>query len=150
MIRFFKIAGKILLGLLLALVLIFTGVYLVYNEKLPEATISSEADLLAQKMLKAVNHEAYQKTKYIEWTFAGRNHYKWNRQQQIVEVRMGDTVVRLNIQQPELRSIVVNDKEVIGNAKTEAIESAISNFNNDSFWLVAPNNIFKEIIFKIQ
>ncbi len=142
MIRIYKIIGKILLGVMVALVLVFAGVYLFYNEKLPVTETSVEADQLAQKMLEAIGHKAYKQTNYIEWTFVGRNHYKWNKQQQIVEITIGETVVELNIQQPELSTVLVNDTEVKGNAKLEAVESAISNFNNDSFWLVAPHKVF--------
>ena len=139
---FFKIVGKTFLAIAVVGIAILTTVYFIYNEKLPEANQSAEAEKLAQKMLTAVHHEAYLQTNYIEWTFAARNSYKWSKAQQLVEVTMGKTVVELNIQQPELSTVLVNGTQVEGASKTEAIESAIANFNNDSFWLVAPHKVF--------
>lgn len=140
--RILEIIGKLLLGIVIIVVAIAVGSYFAYNEKLPKTNQSVEADQLAEKMLSAVNHDAYKQTNYIEWTFAGRNSYKWNKQQQLVEVTMGKTVVKLNIQQPELSTVLVNGVQVDGSVKAEAIESAIANFNNDSFWLVAPHKVF--------
>ena len=57
--RIFKRIGKIILGFLLLLVIAFGVLYFMYNEKLPEGKSEKEADAIAQKMLKAVNYEAY-------------------------------------------------------------------------------------------
>jgi len=142
MIKILKKIGKILLGLLLSLVIIFSVVYFLYNEKLPKAEMSVEADLLAQKMLKAVHHDSYEKTQYIEWSFAGRHHYKWNKQRKLVEVKWDDKIVQLNLQSPDSSSVKVSNSEVSGSARSEIIEQAIAHFNNDSFWLVAPHKVF--------
>jgi len=142
MIRILKIIGKSLLVLALTLVLISFGVYFIYNEELPKGEQSSEADLLAEKMLKAVNHEAYNKTKYLEWSFAGRQHYKWNKQQQVVVVKWDETLVNLNIQHPDSSTVSVNNNEISGTPRFEKIEKAVANFNNDSFWLIAPHKVF--------
>ena len=142
MIKILKKIGKILLGLLLSLVIIFSVVYFLYNEKLPKAEMSVEADLLAQKMLKAVHHDSYEKTQYIEWSFAGRHHYKWNKQRKLVEVKLDDKIVQLNLQSPDSSSVKVSNSEVSGSARSEIIEQAIAHFNNDSFWLVATHKVF--------
>jgi len=142
MIRIFKIVGKILLALMLTLVVISAAVFFFYNEKLPEGEQSAEADQLAEKMLIAVHHEAYKQTNYIEWSFIGRQHYKWNKQQQMVEVKWGKTVVNLNIQHPDSSSVILNNRELEGSARLELIEQAVAHFNNDSFWLIAPHKVF--------
>ena len=93
-------------------------------------------------MLRAINHDAYKQTNYIEWSFVGRQHYKWNKQQQLVEVKWGETVVNLNIQHTDSSTVTVNNSEVTGAARLESIEQAVAHFNNDSFWLIAPNKAF--------
>ena len=142
MTRIFKIIGKILLALLLGLVVVLLSVFFLYNEKLPEGEQSLEADQLAEKMLHAINHDAYKQTNYIEWSFVGRQHYKWNKQQQLVEVKWGETVVNLNIQHTDSSTVTVNNSEVTGAARLESIEQAVAHFNNDSFWLIAPHKAF--------
>jgi len=97
---------------------------------------------LAEKMLRAINHDAYKQTNYIEWSFVGRQHYKWNKQQQLVEVKWGETVVNLNIQHTDSSTVTVNNSEVTGAARLESIEQGVAHFNNDSFWLIAPNKAF--------
>jgi len=133
-----KILGIITLGLLVLLL----GAYLVLNEKMPEGTQSAEADALANKMLKAVKHEAYKNTRYLEWTFKGAHHYKWDKQEQLVEVTWDKNKVDLNIQQPEKSTVFADNVVVAGEAKAAMIEKAVAYFNNDSFWLVAPHKAF--------
>ncbi|MFB1021131.1 MAG: hypothetical protein QMC40_00010 [Vicingaceae bacterium] len=142
MIRMLKITGKVLLALILLLAVVLLSIFFLYNEKLPEGEQSIEADQLAEKMLRAINHEAYKQTSYIEWSFVGRQHYKWNKQQQLVEVKWGETVVNLNIQHTDSSTVTVNNSKVTGAARLEKIEQAVAHFNNDSFWLIAPHKAF--------
>ena len=137
-----KIIGKILLGLTVTVTAVLICLFFVYNEKLPEGKQSVEADELASKMLKAVHHEAYKQTRYLEWTFVGQNHYKWDKKQQLVAVEWDDFTVHLNIQNPDSSTVLVNDVEVNDDSRSEIIETAIGYFNNDSFWLSAPQKIF--------
>jgi hypothetical protein len=116
--------------------------FFIYDEKLPEGEQSVAADMLAQKMLTAVHHEAYTNTRYLEWTFAGEHHYKWDKQEQLVEVTWDEKRVQLNIQEPDRSTVFVNNIEVQDTGRVEVIEKAVSYFNNDSFWLVAPQKIF--------
>ncbi|MDE0772437.1 MAG: hypothetical protein OSB25_09590 [Salibacteraceae bacterium] len=137
-----KIIGKILLGLTVTVTAVLICLFFVYNEKLPEGKQSVEADELASKMLKAVHHEAYKQTRYLEWTFVGQHHYKWDKKQQLVAVEWDDFTVHLNIQNPDSSTVLVNDVEVNDDSRSEIIETAIGYFNNDSFWLSAPQKIF--------
>jgi len=137
-----KIIGKILLGLIVTVTAVLICLFLVYNEKLPEGKQSAEADELAEKMLNAVHHEAYKQTRYLEWSFIGQHHYKWDKQQQLVVVKWDEITVHLNIQYPDSSNVLVNDVEVEDASKLEIIETAVGYFNNDSFWLSAPQKIF--------
>lgn len=137
-----KKTGKILGIIILVLTMILLCLYLIFNEKLPQGKQSPEADALAYKMLEAIDHEAYTSTRFLEWTFRGQNHYTWDKQQQLVDVSWNKNLVQLNIQHPEKSAVTVNNVIIEGAAKLKLIEKAVAYFNNDSFWLVAPQKVF--------
>lgn len=139
--RVLKIIGKIILGIISALVLLFAIIYFTYNEKLPQGTTGDEADALANKMLTALNYEAYKNTRYLEWTFKSLHHYKWDKQKQIVEVTWDDVLVNLHLQNYNASAVFINNVELKNNSE-KYIQKAVSYFNNDSFWLVAPYKVF--------
>lgn len=139
-----KILGKLILGIFAILLILVAFVYLKYNEPLPKGVTGTEADALATKMLTAVNHEGYKNTRYLSWTFRGEHHYVWDKDQQRVTVSWNDTKVDLNLAQPKT-SVVTIDGKLMGNdEKALTIEKALSYFNNDSFWLVAPHKVFDD------
>lgn len=109
-----------------------------------------KADELARKILKAVRHEAYKKTKHIEWSFGGRRHFKWNKADHIVEVVWDTTKVILHPNNLEKSTVYYNDK-LTNTPNQKTIKRANDLFNNDSFWLVAPHKLFEPgIIRSIQ
>ncbi len=134
---------KILLGLFVLLLVIYTILYITYNQPLPEGKSGPAADALAQKMLKATNYETYKTTQFLEWSFAGgAHHYKWDKLHGKVQVKWNDYQVNLNLTNPSKSMVLENNVSVIGNEKSRLIEKASSYFNNDSFWLVAPFKVF--------
>lgn len=142
-----KKALKILLkciGVLFILGAVGCGIfYGVYNKPIPKGKPGVAADSLAHKMLTAINYQAYKDTRYVEWNFKGRAHrYKWDKQLGVVRVEWEDYRVLLNLTDPEKSSVFDTDIQVKEGLRTELIEKAVSNFNNDSFWLVAPFKVF--------
>lgn len=129
---------KIIGILVLVLILGVAGLYFVKNESLPVGKKGSEAEQLAQKMLKAINNEAYKNVEYLEWTFRDTNHYKWYKQNNIVEVSWEENKVILHTKNPEKNEAFVNNEKV---ENAELITKATDYFNNDSFWLIAPHKI---------
>lgn len=99
------------------------------------------ADTLAEKVLKAVKHEAYKKTRYIDWSFGGRRSYKWDKQEHIVEVKWNDARVILHPNDMEKSVAFLKEKEIPNNK--DLVKRAWDYFNNDSFWLVAPHKLFE-------
>lgn len=99
------------------------------------------ADALAEKVLKAVKHEAYKNTRYIDWSFGGRRSYKWDKQEHIVEVSWNDAKVMLHPNAMEKSTAYLKGEEVANNESL--IKRAWDLFNNDSFWLVAPHKLFE-------
>lgn len=136
--RIFKILMKVVLGLLLIIVIAFATLKIAFNEDIPQGVPGKPADELAMKMLDAINYDAYKKARKLEWTFRGKNHYEWYPQENKVMVSWDNFKVELFTQNPNTSIAFKNGKELSGNNKKDAIDYALENFNNDSFWIVAP------------
>ncbi|AXG71155.1 hypothetical protein KORDIASMS9_03410 [Kordia sp. SMS9] len=139
-----KILGKLILGILVTLLIVFTIVYFIYNEPVPQGTKGDAADAMANRMLSAVNYEAYKNTRYLSWTFPGGHQYVWDKDQYKVEVSWSDVKVNLNLKQPNTSTVMVNGKTITTNEASEYIDTALAYFHNDSFWVVAPYKVFDE------
>lgn len=100
-----------------------------------------KADALANQVLKAIKYEAYKNTRYLEWSFGGRRHFKWDKQQHIVDVSWDSIRVNLHPNNLEKSVVYINDSQ---QEVTDSIlvKRAWNIFNNDSFWLVAPHKLF--------
>ncbi|WP_298516333.1 hypothetical protein [uncultured Kordia sp.] len=142
--KLLKILGKIVLGIVGIVLILFAIVYFTYNEPLPKGTEGAEANAMATKMLAALNHDAYQNTRYLSWTFRGNHHYVWDKDQYKVDVSWSHIKVNLNLKTPNTSTVTVDDKKITGEEQSDYIKKALAFFNNDSFWLVAPYKVFDE------
>ena len=133
--KLFKFIGILLLLFILA----GTIFYFVKNEPLPEGKQGKEADALAIKMFNAINHQAFENTEIIKWSFRGEHFYTWNKQEDIVHVSWANYKVTLHTKQPEKSELYIDGKL---SKSQELIQKAQDYFNNDSFWLVAHYKIF--------
>src|SRR5690606_8986194 len=140
----FKIITGIILLVTLPSLILLGYIFFKYNEDLPIGISGKEADMLAHKMLQALNHEAYKNTNYIEWDFKNRYHYKWNKKDNICDVYWKEFRVTLNFNNPDLSKAYVHSFKVENNIAKELKEKALSSFYKDSFWLTAPYTIFDE------
>ncbi|CAM1361929.1 conserved hypothetical protein [Tenacibaculum sediminilitoris] len=131
---------KALGALLLIGAVALAVVYFTSNESLPKGKQGPKADDLATKMLKSLNYKAYKNTRFIEWSFRGKHFYKWDKQEDIVEVSWNVNKVTLHTKNPEKSVVLVDGKKV---ENKEILQNAIDYFNNDSFWLVAPYKVFE-------
>jgi hypothetical protein len=111
---------------------------------------NQKANILANKILKAIKHSKYKATNHIEWSFGGRRSYKWNKEKHIVDVSWDTIRVNLHPNNLEKSTIYFNNK--LSTKKDEKLITKATNlFNNDSFWLVAPHKLFENgIIRSIQ
>ena len=109
-----------------------------YNEK---------ADELADKVLKAINHKAYKNTRYLEWSFGGRRHFKWDKEKHIVDVSWDTIRVNLHPRNREYSTVFFNEK-LQEKSDSIIVKKAWDIFNNDSFWLVAPHKLFENGILR--
>ena len=142
----YKKTLKIIAGLVIFITLpslLFIGyLYFKYDEDLPHGKQGEQAEILAVKMLDALDFTAYQKTNYIEWTFRNKHHYKWEKDKNICSVYWKEYKVVLHFNAIENSKTYVHNFNVNNEQKDELITKAISYFNNDSFWLVAPYKIY--------
>jgi hypothetical protein len=136
-----RIGVKILkgLGIFILLALVGFGIlYLIYNEPLPKGRTGAEATALLERMHQAVNKDAWERTRYVQWSFdgLGRHDYLWDRQQHLVEVKWGDKRVLLN-PSTQTGKVYEDGQEITADDAQDDIETAYTYFTNDAFWLNA-------------
>lgn len=137
---------KVLKWIGIILLVIIAGVLLYgwwKNEPKPTAQPSIDADVLAHKMMDAVNKQAWDTTRVIQWTFRGVHHFLWDRSRQLVKVEWEDKMVLLHTETQEGK-LFVDSKEVLGEEQKEALKKAWAYFCNDSFWLNAVTKAFDD------
>jgi len=139
--KIFKFLLKIVLGLLAFLLIGFIVLKLVFNEDIPQGEKGAKADELGYAILEAINHKEFTEVKEIHWTFRGVNRYVWKLQQNAVDVFWDDYKVAYVTTYPQISFAWKDGKKLKGEELQKAIEYAGKNFNNDSFWVVAPHKI---------
>ena len=139
-----KIVAGIIIFLTLPTLLFIGFIYFKYSDDLPQGKPGIEADALAYKMLDALDFEAYQKTKYIEWTFKNKHHFKWDKANDICTVLWEEYKVDLHLKFTERSKAYVHSFIIKGEKSDALVQTALEYFNNDSFWLVAPYKVFDE------
>jgi hypothetical protein len=142
--RIIKIVLGVIVFLTLPTILFFSFVYFKYNEDLPTGIQGEQADALATKMLETLDYNAYKNTNYLEWTFKRRHHFEWYKNENRCLVFWEDFKVDLDLNNPSESKAYVHSFMVHDEQAQELIEKAITFFNNDSFWLVAPYKVFDE------
>jgi len=135
------IAGTVVF-ITLPTLLLYGGLYLKYNEEIPFGIQGLKADSLAINMMRSIDYEAFKKTKYIEWTFKKRHHFKWEKNENVCTVYWKEFKVDLDLDDYAKSKAFIHNFRVEGNQAQGLINKAISYFNNDSFWLVAPFKVF--------
>jgi hypothetical protein len=112
--------------------------------------VNEKANVLAHNILKAIHSNAYKNTRFLEWSFGGKRSFKWDKENNIVDVSWDTTRVNLHTRNLKNSTVFINNKiqEV---ADAAVVKKAKDIFNNDSFWLVAPHKLFeKGIIRSVQ
>ena len=139
---------KKILIIVVVLLVLAVGWYINSNEPIPKRVnteVSSgditPADALANKMLKAINMEAWDKIHFVQWTFRDKRHFVWDKVDHLVQVVWDDNRVLIN---PNSSAGIAYQDEVLqeGEEANELVSKAIDAFNNDSFWLNAPAKVY--------
>jgi hypothetical protein len=102
---------------------------------------NKKANELADKILEAINHKAYQNTQFLEWSFREKRFYKWDKKKHIVDVSWDSIRVNLHPNTIEKSTVYFHEK-IQQNPDEKVIQRAVNIFNNDSFWLVAPHKLY--------
>ncbi len=126
-----------LLGLVLVTVFLLGGAFLIVNEPLPEGKEGPKAEALAKKMLEAINKPAWDSLNWLQWSFAGRQDYVWDKSRNYAQIEWENTRVLMNLNK---KSGIVwqNNQMLSGTEKDQIIEKAWGHWCNDSFWFNAP------------
>ena len=124
-----------------ALLLVLVGALLLADRPRPEGQYGSEADVLAHRMLEAVNDAAWQQTGAVRWDFGGRQQHLWDRERQLARVRWQDAEVLLDLTTQE-GIARRGGEEVTGAEAEELLAQAWSHWCNDSFWLNPVSKVF--------
>ncbi|MEM9718608.1 MAG: hypothetical protein AAGA10_05150 [Bacteroidota bacterium] len=132
--RILKIVGGILLGLFL--LLFIAGLF--FHQSLPKGETGPEAEALAQKMLQAINKEAWDSTGAVSWSFMGINHYLWDRERHWVEVKWEDKRVLLRIDEKTGLAWIGEASVENQEEKEKMLNAGWKKWVNDSFWMNAP------------
>src|SRR5210317_248637 len=125
-----KITAGILVFLTLPSLLFFGYLYFRYDEDLPIGSNPEQADVLAHKMLNALDYEAFQNTNYIEWLFKRRRFYKWQKDKQTCVVNWKDYKVDINLKDYTLSKVYIHNFSVEGEIAKELIDKAVKYFNS--------------------
>lgn len=128
---------SIALGIFLC---IATLLFVIYDEPLPEGEEGIEAEILAEKMLKAVNFAAWDSTVAIKWSFHGGHDYLWDKKRKLVQVKWDQMQVLLNTADVTGKAYK-NGRLLESEQSADALQKAWKYFINDSFWLAAPFKI---------
>jgi len=128
---------------LMAIVLIAVIALFVVNEKEPTGYKGTEADKLAKDMLTALNYDAFNELKYLQFTFfRGKHHYRWDKANNVAEVVWDDKKVVMQLDTKEAK-VIVDGAPVVEEAQKAAyVNEAWKYWCNDSFWMIAPYKIF--------
>jgi len=115
---------------------ILTGAiaFFIADEPLPQGSAGDEAEVLTDKMLTAVNADAWDKISYISWTFRGDHKYVWDKKRHCARIEWSDVVVLLNLNTKE-GSVWQTGQPLAGDALKVALGQAYEYWCNDSFWL---------------
>ncbi|MEM0998867.1 MAG: hypothetical protein AAGN35_17545 [Bacteroidota bacterium] len=130
-----KKALRVFLGIVFFLVVAGGVLFFVMNKSLPEGQEGPEAERLADKMLTAVNAEAWEEVKFIEWDFPRGHHLFWDRERHLGEVKWDG--YRVLVDPNTLRGIAYSGTEKLTGEEQQAkVDKAMQLFWNDSFWLM--------------
>jgi len=125
-----KWLGILLLILLLVLLIIGWAI----NDPLPKGKSGPAADSLAVKMQGAVDKAAWDTTVIVQWTFAGRHHFLWDKNRNIAQISWDDYRVLLDL--GKMTGKVWKSEIPLDEAQTSQwVQKAWQFWCNDSFWL---------------
>ena len=104
------------------------------SEDRPTGIPGAQADALAEKMMAAVDIEAWKRTGAIKWDFGGRQKHLWDRKRHLVQVKWEDHEAIVDLNKAEGR-VWKGDAEITGPEVDALVLKAHNFWINDAFWL---------------
>ncbi len=112
----------------------------IFSEKLPVSNLNG--DPLAQKMLKAVNKEAFDSLAFLGWNFNNMHYYIWDKEANRAIIFWEEIKVYMDLNKIAGKvfdkGVEITDESI----KKKIIKKAWAYWCNDSFWVLAPFKIF--------
>jgi hypothetical protein len=133
---------RIVLILFLTLCAIGGAAIYFLDKPTPKGTNTELADEIAQKVLLATNAAAWEKTRFVKWTFAANHHFLWDKKRKYVQVKWEDNEVLLYTQNLKRSMAFSSGRMLDGDEKSKLIQKAWEFFCNDSFWICAHTKLF--------
>ncbi|MEL7340035.1 MAG: hypothetical protein AAGM67_06070 [Bacteroidota bacterium] len=127
---------KWLLGIVAALVVfVFVGLWIA-SVPMPEGVTGPEADQLAEKMMDAVNHEAWDTTEAVSWTFNALEPHQhlWDKKRHLAKVCWSNHEVLVDINKKTGVAYTMGG-QIDGKEGEKMVETAWKYWVNDAFWL---------------
>ncbi|MBW1298711.1 hypothetical protein [Aquimarina litoralis] len=142
--RLFKLLKIFFISIAVIVIFLVAILYFSLHKKMPEGTSGDEADTFAMQIQKAVHHDQFVNTDYIQWSFRNKNHYVWNKKEGKVTVKWDTYEANLDLQNANNSTVTENGVSLESNEKKKLLAKALAYFNNDSFWVVAPHKLFDD------
>lgn len=134
---------KWMIVLLVAAPVIFTLGFKMISKPKPQGQPGPAADELAMKMMRAVNHQAWEATGAVSWNFGNRQEHLWDRKRHLALVRWEKNEVWINLSNRTGKA--VKEGKVLSEKKArKLLDQAWSHWANDSFWLNPVSKAFDE------
>jgi len=131
-----------IIGIGIGILILGGGIALwIAHEPRPEGEEGAEADALAERMLDAINYTAWDTTRWVQWTFAERHHFVWDKDRHLVQVEWENNRVLLNPNEISGKAYV-EGTAASDDKNSELVQTAWEYFANDGFWLNAPAKVF--------
>lgn len=106
------------------------------DEAEPQGEAGIEAEAMADKMMAAVNKQAWDSTRYVQWTFKSVHHFLWDKESNRCRVAWEDNVAWIDLNNVTGKAEKA-DLGLDGQEAEDQIKTGWSHFCNDSFWLNA-------------
>ncbi|WP_050813301.1 hypothetical protein [Aquimarina agarivorans] len=103
--KIFKIISIIAAAIFTILAAIFLIAYLKYNTPIPKGKQGIQAEQLANKILEALNYDAYKNTNYLSWKANGVT-YVWNKKSKSVTISWENTKLIFDQDNPSKSNIL--------------------------------------------
>lgn len=132
--------------ILVAIAVVVLGLGLVkmaLDKPIPKGESGKRAELLAAKMLHAINDSAWQATGAVRWNFDNRHELLWDKKRHLAKVAWDNCVVYLNCH-TKSGYAEVDGKAVDADEQNELLERAYFIWANDSYWLNPVSKIYDE------